>query len=173
MFGFESNPSDGVILTSQPVQDLGQGSEAIRILGIRWLPSGAAGLNVGKDGKIQANAKQDNDRKVAGEGHIGQGNESTGDDKLRDEDDSENEDEPGSAHADSRTEANEDENIEEGLEAEEGDFVNIEVGFSYRAKKSGNGLVTKTKNAHLFMAFYLPGGIKFPVWVELRGIIGT
>ena len=162
-----------VILTPQRVQDLGQGSEAIRILGIRWLPSGAAGLNVGKDGKIQAHTKQDNDRKVAGEGHIDKGDESTGDGKLRDEHDPNNEDEQGAAGAESRTEANEDQNIEEGLEAEEGDFVNLEVGFSYRAKKSGNVIVTKTKNAHLFMAFYLPGGIKFPVWVELRGMIGT
>ena len=161
------------MLTPRTAQDLGQGSEAIRILGIRWLPSGAAGLNVGKDGKIQAHAKQDNDRKVSGEGNIDKGNESTGEGKLQDEDDSGKEDEQGTAGAGSRTKANEDQNIEEGLEAEEGDFVNLEVGFSYRAKGSGNGIVTKTKNAHLFMAFYLPGGIKFPVWVELRGIIGT
>lgn len=161
------------MLTPRSTQDLGQGSEAIRVLGIRWLPSGAAALNVGKDGKIQAGAKQDNDRKVSGEGHIEKEVDSTGEGKIHDQDTPQSNDEQSTTGADSCHEANEDQNIGEGLEAEEGDFVNLEVGFSYRAKKSGNGLVTKTKNAHLFMAFYLPGGIKFPVWVELRGMIGT
>lgn len=39
------------------------------------------------------------------------------------------------------------ENIAEGMEAEEGDFVSIQVAFSF-----------KSKNAHLYLAFYMPGG---------------
>jgi hypothetical protein len=35
------------------VEDIGQGSEALRILGIRWLPSGAAARSVGSDGKLE------------------------------------------------------------------------------------------------------------------------
>lgn len=32
---------------------------------------------------------------------------------------------------------------------------------------------TKAKNAHLYLNFYLPAGIRVPVWVEMRGIIGV
>ena len=55
------------------VNDLGQGSEAIRILGIRWLPSGAAARSVTEDGKLQDSGKesqQSNDRKVSGQGEV-------------------------------------------------------------------------------------------------------
>jgi len=34
------------------VEDLGQGSEPLRILGVRWLPKGAAGAEVTDDGKL-------------------------------------------------------------------------------------------------------------------------
>jgi hypothetical protein len=36
------------------VEDIGQGSEALRILGIRWLPSGAAARSVGPDGNLNS-----------------------------------------------------------------------------------------------------------------------
>jgi hypothetical protein len=36
------------------VEDIGQGSEALRILGIRWLPSGAAARSVGSDGQLES-----------------------------------------------------------------------------------------------------------------------
>lgn len=55
------------------VNDLGQGSEAIRILGIRWLPSGAAARSVTEDGNLQGSGKdsqQGNDRKVSGQGEV-------------------------------------------------------------------------------------------------------
>ena len=35
------------------VDDLGQGSESLRILGIKWLPTGAASQTVDKDGKLK------------------------------------------------------------------------------------------------------------------------
>ncbi|KAK4465319.1 hypothetical protein QBC42DRAFT_218853 [Cladorrhinum samala] len=112
------------------VDDLGQGSEAIRILGVRWLPSGAAGQAVDSDGNITPT------------------------------------DENGKAENQGRQPEN------EGMEAEEGDFVNMELAFSYRARSSGKSIKSKAKNAHLYLKFYLPGGIGIPVWVEMKGIVG-
>ncbi|KAL9127330.1 MAG: hypothetical protein Q9217_003769 [Psora testacea] len=149
------------------VEDLGQGSEAIRILGVRWLPTAAAAKDVSKNGKIKPGKGQDSDRKVSGEGEI--------DNERKDDNDkgySENQ-EPTEPQKDEANDTGDNENIAEGMEAEEGDFVNIEVAFSYRASASGRSLTDKSKNAHLYLGFYLPGGIKFPVWVELRGIVGT
>ena len=131
------------------VEDLGQGSEAIRILGIRWLPRGAAAKDVSVDGKIKdGNKKGETDRKVPGEGEVEDGNESGEEDGEQSNEDDEQQE-------------GDNENIAEGLEAEEGDFVNVEVAFSYRASSSGKRLKEKAKNAHLFLAFYLPGKIRF------------
>ena len=129
------------------VEDLGQGSEAIRILGIRWLPTGAAAEDISVDGKKKSSARNvRSDRNVPGEGELeddtrSDGNQST----LSDE----NED--GGAAG----------NIAEDMEAEAGDFINMEVAFSYKASSSGKSLRIKSKNAHLYLAFYLPGGILF------------
>src|ERR1700712_3215573 len=49
----------------------------------------------------------------------------------------------------------------------------MELAFAYRARSLGKSLTAKAKNAHLYLKFYLPGGIFVPVWVELRGLIGT
>jgi hypothetical protein len=82
--------------------------------------------------------------------------------------------EPTETSDDANTEKNDQEKqaIREGMEAEQGDFVNMELAFAYRARSSGKSLKSKAKNAHLYLRFYLPGGISVPVWVELRGIIG-
>ncbi|KAK5276691.1 hypothetical protein LTR16_010815, partial [Cryomyces antarcticus] len=63
--------------------------------------------------------------------------------------------------------------IAEGLEAEDGDFMNLEVAFAYRARSSTRRFKDRAKNAHLYLAFYLPGSVKLPVWVELRGLVST
>ncbi|KAK4198124.1 hypothetical protein QBC40DRAFT_350468 [Triangularia verruculosa] len=97
------------------VDDIGQGSEGVRILGVKWLPTGKAGESVSHDG---------------GDG-------------------------------------------EQEMEAEEGDFVNLELAFAYRAQKSGKTIKSKAKNAHLYLKFYLPGGLAVPVWVELKGLVGV
>ena len=141
------------------VEDLGQGSEALRILGIRWLPTGAAAKSVSVDGKVKSsNRKENSDRTVPSAGEV---------------DDDAKSDASEQPEKDDRGQEGDNENIAEGMEAEEGDFVNMEVAFSYRASSSGKGLKKKVKNAHLYLAFYLPGRIRFPVWVELRGIVGT
>ena len=150
------------------VEDLGQGSEAIRILGVRWLPTGAAAKNVSQDGRIKSDkGNKDSDRVVPGQGEVDD------DEKSDDEGEHRAEEQGDDNKEDEEKEEGEEQNIAEGMEAEEGDFVNVEVGFSYRASSSGKSVKLKSKNAHLFLAFYLPGGIRFPVWVELRGIVGT
>ena len=132
------------------VEDLGQGNEAIRILGVRWLPTGSAAKTVSQDGKVKDD-KGESDRKVPGQGEV-------------DEDTKPNDKGPTGkdeqSKGDEQKEGDE-ENVAEGMEAEEGDFVNLEVGFSYRASSSGKGIKEKSKNSHLFLAFYLPGGIRF------------
>lgn len=145
------------------VDDIGQGSESLRILGIRWLPTGAAARSVGSGGKLKSadDSKQQNDRAVPGEGEIddqaddkGDKEQNEGDDKQKNDDGTENE-------------------VAQGMEAEEGDFVNMEVSFAYRARSELTKLKDRTKDMHLFLAFYLPGNIKLPVWVDLRGVVGT
>lgn len=62
----------------------------------------------------------------------------------------------------------------DGMQAEEGDFINLEVAVAYRSRpNSGTGLKARSKNAHLLMQFWATGGIVLPVWVELTGIIAT
>lgn len=137
------------------VEDLGQGSEAIRILGIRWLPTGAAAQDVSINGKVKSGKdKGESDRKVPGEGEIE-------DNKNSEKDHQGERSGEGSQGNENNTNEENEENVAEGMEAEEGDFVNLEVAFSYRASSTGKSLRVKSKNAHLFLAFYLPGGIRF------------
>ncbi|KIW17456.1 hypothetical protein PV08_04650 [Exophiala spinifera] len=146
------------------VDDLGQGSEAFRILGINWLPTGAASQSVASDGKLKSpNSEGKSDRSAPGGGQIEDGDDASDDNGNVDEENSHNK----------KQDETEQQAIREGMEAEQGDFVNMELAFAYRARSSGKSLKAKAKNAHLYLKFYLPGGIAVPVWVELRGIIGT
>ena len=132
------------------VEDLGQGSEAIRILGVRWLPTGAAAKSVKVNGAIESDSKEENDRTVPGQGELEDDAKSEGSQQSKSKEPKEND----------KEEEGEEQGIAEGMEAEEGDFVNVEIAFSYRAS-SGKGLKKKAKNAHLYLAFYLPGALKF------------
>lgn len=133
------------------VEDLGQGSEAIRILGIRWLPSGAAAETISVDGKkISGKRNGRSDWKAPEEGELEDDSRSNG-----------RSDGNHSTLSDEIEDGGGGENVAEGMEAEEGDFINMEVAFSYRASSSSKSLRIKSKNAHLFLAFYLPGGIRF------------
>lgn len=138
------------------VADLGQGSEAFRILGVRWLPTGAAARSVDADGNLQSNSAEN--EKKSGERETRHAVENS----LAQDCDSNH-----------KAQGQEEEEIASGMEAEQGDFVNMEIAFAYRARSSGKSLRTKSKNAHLYLKFYLPGSIALPVWVEMRGIIGT
>lgn len=132
------------------VEDLGQGSEALRILGIRWLPTGAAAMDVSVDGKIKPNNEGESGRKVPEEGKVDSesvpASKATSDGEIND--------------GDRPSEEKEEDKVAEGMEAEEGDFVNVELAFSYRASSRSKSLKVKSKNAHLYLAFYLPGAIK-------------
>jgi C2 domain len=153
------------------VNDLGQGSESLRILGIKWLPTGAASQTVDKDGKLEKSSQGNSDRTAPGEGQI----DNKADNEGKGDGDSDDEDKKLSKEDAAKRKADEEEQeaIRQGMEAEQGDFVNMEMAFAYRARSSGKSLKLKAKNAHLYLKFYLPGGIAVPVWVELRGIIGT
>ena len=149
------------------VDDIGQGSESIRILGIRWLPTGAAAQSVSENGHIQSSSENhgDSDRSVPGKGEI----EPNADPSKGSQDDSDSTED----HGERKKREQEGENVAEGMEAEEGDFVNLEVAFAYRSRSASKRFRDKAKNAHLYMALYLPARIKLPVWVELRGMVGT
>lgn len=89
------------------IAEIGQGSESIRILGVRWLPPGDAALD------------------------------------------------------------------KDGLKAEEGDFVNLEMALAYRARESSDKSKDRSANTHLLVQFWTTGGLMLPVWVELLGFLGT
>ncbi|KAK5076264.1 hypothetical protein LTR64_006258 [Lithohypha guttulata] len=150
------------------VDDMGQGSEAIQILGIQWLPTGAASQSVNEKGQLMTpDENQSNDRTVPGQGEEDRSAEADEQDPGNKSDamrDNEN--------SDKKQKEQEQESMRAGMEAEEGDFVNMELAFAYRARSSGKSIASKAKNAHLYLKFYLPGGIAVPVWVELRGFMG-
>lgn len=122
------------------VEDIGQGSESLRILGVRWLPTGAAARAVTEDGKIISN-----------------------------KDSRSNTDLGGGEEADSQS----DRSASRGMEAEEGNFINLEVAFAYRTRSTSKSFKERSKDMHLYLAFYLPGNLKIPVWVDLQGAVGT
>ncbi|KAG5971803.1 hypothetical protein E4U55_001069, partial [Claviceps digitariae] len=136
------------------VEDIGQGSESIRILGIQWLPTGAASKSVTRDGRLTAD--KDSNRSK-GEASLISSPESGSDASPSQKSD-----------AMSKMDA-----VAEGMQGEEGDFVNIELAFAYRARSTSRSLRGRTKDMHLYLAFYLPGNVKIPVWVDLQGIIGS
>ncbi|KZF24768.1 hypothetical protein L228DRAFT_267074 [Xylona heveae TC161] len=145
------------------VEDLGQGSEALRILGVKWLPTGAAARSVSLDGQLKSQ-QSPNDRMIPG------ASQETIDDSTSTDQGAEGE--SGGRQNSGRDTPEDEETVAEGMEAEEGDFVNVEIAFAYRARPVSTNLRNKAKNAHLYIAFYLPGGLRFPVWVELRGLVG-
>lgn len=129
------------------VEDIGQGSESLRILGIRWLPTGAAAQAVTEDGKVISDKDKDKNSRS-----------NTGLEETEENDDD-----------DSKS----DNSVFRGMEAEEGDFINLEVAFAYRTRSTSKSLKERTKDMHLYLAFYLPGNLKIPVWVDLHGAVGT
>ncbi|KAI0117940.1 hypothetical protein GGR51DRAFT_271432 [Nemania sp. FL0031] len=144
------------------VDDMGQGNESIRILGVRWLPTGAASQSVGSDGQLRkGNESSKSDRTDPQQSQATE-NEGGPSDNMR-----------ASDSESPKRQEQEEVSLHEGMEAEEGDFVNLELALAYRSRTSSKSLKTKAKNAHLYLKFYLPGGIAFPVWVELRGIVMT
>lgn len=124
------------------VDDFGQGNEAIRILGIRWLPPGNAKKDVlGDDDVQEGTTVHENDSDASKDGE-----------KVEHDNDNDHQG---------------DKAVPERMEAEEGDFVNVEVGFSYRASSIGKSIRVRAKSAHLYLVFYLPGGIQLRKFAAL------
>ncbi|KAI2621598.1 hypothetical protein GGR54DRAFT_599125 [Hypoxylon sp. NC1633] len=148
------------------VDDMGQGSEAVRILGVRWLPTGAASKTVASDGQLGGDDKGNNSDRTDP-----QNSQESADGKENEVE--ETPEQSDGKPKDTKQDEQEQEAIREGMEAEEGDFVNLELALAYRSRLSGKSLKSKAKNAHLYLKFYLPGGVAIPVWVELKGLIMT
>ena len=65
-----------------------------------------------------------------------------------------------------------------GMSGEEGDFANFEIAVAYRARPgkqsaSSGGLRRRSQNAHLLIEFWTAGGLRLPVWVEVKGFLAT
>lgn len=154
------------------VEDLGQGNEPIRIIGIKRLPKGAASHSVAEDGKLRQgssksksmNKPQDREAQRNHVNSTQDANEDVDTDANNRRKDDDDDDDQGGEGQDSA--------VADGMEAEEGEFFNVEVAFAYRSTRSRRAQ-NHAKHLHLLIAFYLPGGIKLPVWVELHGLVGT
>ncbi|KAF9525767.1 hypothetical protein CPB83DRAFT_858856 [Crepidotus variabilis] len=61
----------------------------------------------------------------------------------------------------------------DGLKAEEGDFINLQLALGYRTAKSTKttGMKHRSKNIHLLMEFYTTGGLTIPVFVDLTSLM--
>lgn len=151
------------------IDDMGQGNQSLRILGVKWLPTGAAGRSVGPGGKLED--KDNGQHSDRTDPEKGQAQETDKDTQGNEQD---NGDESGDKK-DKKTKQQEQEEvaIREGMEAEEGDYVNLELALAYRSRASGKSMKNKAKNAHLLLKFYSVGGVALPVWVEVRGFIAT
>lgn len=143
------------------IDDMGQGNQSLRVLGVRWLPSGAASQSVGPGGKFEKKDKSQQSDRTDPENAQAQPTVASEQDQGDDNKDR------------SKQQAQEEVAIREGMEAEEGDFVNLELALAYRTRTSGKSMKDKAKNAHLFLKFYTAGGVAVPVWVEVRGFIAT
>ncbi|KAI1149828.1 hypothetical protein F4825DRAFT_35287 [Nemania diffusa] len=144
------------------VDDMGQGSESIRILGVRWLPTGAASQSVESDGQLRKSKESSKSDRTDSQQSQGMESEGSPADGINSSED-----------GNPKQQEQEEVDLREGMEAEEGDFINLELALAYRSRTSSKSLNSKAKNAHLYLKFYLPGGIAIPVWVELRGLIMT
>lgn len=147
------------------VDDMGQGNQSLRILGIRWLPTGAASRTVGPNGKLEKGDKNKTSDRTSPEA----AQEADAHDETSDEEQEGKDDGKKKTKEEEQSEAA----MREGMEAEEGDFINLELAVAYRSRATGKSIKAKAKNAHLFLKFYSLGGVAFPVWVEMRGFIAT
>lgn len=125
------------------VDDLGQGSEPIRILGIKWLPRGAAAKSVSSEGQIVSNEAQ-TEPKRPGQNNQSEQQKNAGGDVSEDANNR-------NAAVESKQDNEENEQDASGLEAEDGEFVNFEVAFAYRASKTTREPKDRQRNAHLYM----------------------
>ena len=102
------------------VEDFGQGSEAIRILGIKWLPLEPVSTNDTKASEENA------------EPHVKEAKEdATGNESVSE------------------------------MKGKDGNFINLEIAFAYKARPESRSMRKRAKCLHMYLAFYLPSGLKF------------
>lgn len=156
------------------IDDMGQGNQSLRVLGVRWLPSGAASQSVGSGGELE---RPDKSQKASSDRTDPENAQASNTEESREknEENGGRDDEQGKDKGNEKSKQDEQAEIamREGMEAEEGDFVNLELAVAYRSRTSGKSIRAKAKNAHLFLKFYSIGGVALPVWVEVRGFIAT
>lgn len=163
------------------IDDMGQGNQSLRILGVRWLPSGAASRSVGPGGKLDKPDKSQKASSDRTDPENAQGGSAGEEEREKNEQNggssdsgsSSGKDEKSDGKGKSKQEEQSEIAMREGMEAEEGDFVNLELAVAYRSRASGKSMRAKAKNAHLFLKFYSVGGVALPVWVEVKGFIAT
>ena len=101
------------------MDDLGQGSEAFRVLGVKWLPTGAASQSVDVHGNLKPIKNQEtSNREAPGEGEV------EGDEELDDETDTSSREKDGNSNRqqEQKQKDQEKEATAEGLDAEQGKF---------------------------------------------------
>ncbi|EST05302.1 C2 domain protein [Kalmanozyma brasiliensis GHG001] len=132
---------------SVKVEDLAQGSTPIRITGLRILPDD----NV--DNLVKG-MREERMRRATAEN-------------------------PDQQEHRQSTKSNEEINHEQQTHEEEEKaehYVNLEIGFVYRARPTSNGVGGKSRNAHLLIKFWIGARkllmIPLPVWVEIKGFVG-
>lgn len=100
------------------VDDLGQGSESFRVLGVKWLPTGAASQSVDVDGNLKpAKGQETSDRVSPGEGEV-DSDEMT--DKKDNNASDDKDEESKKKQQEEQTKQQEQQAMAEGLEAEQG-----------------------------------------------------
>ncbi|KAJ1026569.1 hypothetical protein NDA13_003946 [Ustilago tritici] len=139
---------------SVKVEDLAQGSTPIRITGIRILPDDRVD-SLRKDMRRERMERRQQEKKVNLPVH----------DK-----------EPQKrANGESGEAVEHEQEMDEDQEKSE-HYVNLELGFVYRARPTSNGVGGKSHNAHLLIKFWI--GVRkllmlpLPVWVEIKGFVG-
>lgn len=138
---------------SVKVEDLAQGSTPIRITGLRILPDE-------KVGSLARDMRQETSERNSAQYETDRPSEHG---------------KPWPEDVDQRPQK--DNHIEADNDDEGGEYyVNLELGFVYRARPTAQGVGGKSRNAHLLIKFWIGARkllmLPLPVWVEIKGFVG-
>lgn len=163
------------------VEDLAQGSTPLRLTGFRVLPDDEAqDLRVEAQKALRKQRLEENKVRLPHKRHA-QDNEGADDD---DGDDDGGGDAEQKGREGDQNNADKDGNLKKAgkpkRRVEEdagGSYINLELGFLYRARPTANTVASKSRNAHLLIKFWVGARklytIPLPVWVEIKGLVGT
>ncbi|MCO5613703.1 hypothetical protein L7F22_067981 [Adiantum nelumboides] len=136
------------------VEDLAQGSTPLRLTGFRVLPDDEAqDLRVEAQKALRKQRLEENKVRLPHKRHA-----------------QDNEDKDGNLKKAGKPKRR----VEEDAG---GSYINLELGFLYRARPTANTVASKSRNAHLLIKFWVGARklytIPLPVWVEIKGLVGT